>query len=1117
MVEPIFKQSLSEPLLYFLAEDFSMTGLRDYSIVFLSEKEMDIKTLTLAQAWERSGCFAFLKVARYFLRLDFFVKSLGDFLAVQNKTRFIWIENPNDNSVDWKFDSISTEHDAEGGSRISEPAILVFRNLTLKFSGGCRCLLNPETGDGIIFAPAPQETVLTTDWGSSTLGTVGETLVLPFVGDRAGCLQFELSLEGKTDNNTESDLDRLDVGCRLFFDNRYGPPNSLKSLRYPVFQLENATLNLNACLDPLHPLHPSRCYFAFLQPGVSTATPISSFFRTHLGRTVILTAIPGTEEPKLVLAPCPALASPRSTDPYYLVPSGAFEVGVDETDIKSTGFPGWRLMCGLSGVEYFRLEAEPGWRLVFLPGNPAYLSGFKPGEKADSEPGQMRLTSLATTAWTFMHSPTGETVYYAQPEDAILYTGMETQTSKGHETGENDLLEYLEVPAGRLSNREPGGESAAANTGKAFPMLPLAGLSPDDAALAGNIENRVIAPARRQMVFELDRLSRKKPPGLPDTRAEEPGVDDLIGVTQQGLLARFSADRRIWKEVIFAQDEKNRLFLFQEIVDGSPLKGALQTNRQFLVISDGKAIAPHLRQENAAFSISGWEFDLDPEKWAEYGTILVFKFFKGKSLLELARDPAGWTQADVFNRDKNLTCETLLRIIQEAIERCGSSDSPKAGGEEFRYFVDNVAENANWTGIIAFNCPVPFRGFPPQLEGLAAGIDKSRFFAHHIGINTSPVHLRDGRPAMGQSAFFGLIHYQDLEPLEGNGQDLYRFKVSSLNVLFHNSAVTDFSSRIMLMVNSLFGEPANLQGNENGNNLILNGTYQRHNGQEAYVFLNEAKNSFRIDSHVLEQVEIRKAQFMTISDPKALKPGEKIRMRFKFWGGLRFKNLEKFDVFSFGGEMGHEGELSFADLGIGMAFDPQRPDQVTFTFDVEQMSFDMATSAARPGSLFSRFPLKLTGLLQGKPESKPEDFGYQSVISPLEPGKLLSPWFGLEFELDLGSPGALAAGAGLAAGLLVAWGPGAGSYNVFIGMKLPATSGAIGGFDIEGILKLTMKRIELLTTDKGGYLMKFRNIALSFMGKSLPPKGRTDLWLFGDPEDDGSRTLGWYAAYVKDK
>jgi hypothetical protein len=198
---------------------------------------------------------------------------------------------------------------------------------------------------------------------------------------------------------------------------------------------------------------------------------------------------------------------------------------------------------------------------------------------------------------------------------------------------------------------------------------------------------------------------------------------------------------------------------------------------------------------------------------------------------------------------------------------------------------------------------------------------------------------------------------------------------------------------------------------------------------------------------------------------------------------------------------------------------PAASQERTFTFEAGQTVFDPSLSSARQQSLYSRFPLQVTGMVQGDAKTMPADLGFIQVTSPLQAGSLGDVWFGLEMSLSLGSQGSLAAKAGFAATLLAAWAPSADAYNALLAIQLPGSEGGSKNLTIEGPLKLSIGDIALLyNKDQQAYLMRFSNIALSFFSLKFPPGGRTNLLLFGDPSPKGANTtLGWYAAYKKDQ
>ncbi|HEX2079651.1 MAG TPA: hypothetical protein VHG08_18130, partial [Longimicrobium sp.] len=230
-----------------------------------------------------------------------------------------------------------------------------------------------------------------------------------------------------------------------------------------------------------------------------------------------------------------------------------------------------------------------------------------------------------------------------------------------------------------------------------------------------------------------------------------------------------------------------------------------------------------------------------------------------------------------------------------------------------------------------------------------------------------------------------------------------------------------------------------------------------------------------------------------------------------------------------------ESALRFGNLGVVMEFTLAERKPV-FSLVTETLSFDLANSRARPGALYAGFPLRLTGFLAtpdprladaALPESAqsaqdPSTQGYVSAGGPIQQSRLIDPWYGLVYEVDLGTLGALAGSAGLALRLLVAWsGGGTGDAPaVYVGVRLPGVKDALGvELPLQGVMSLGFRTIEFVVAEGTGpreYMLRFRNFALRFLGISFPP-GYNDILLFGNPDATSRTKLGWYAAYSAEK
>ena len=122
--------------------------------------------------------------------------------------------------------------------------------------------------------------------------------------------------------------------------------------------------------------------------------------------------------------------------------------------------------------------------------------------------------------------------------------------------------------------------------------------------------------------------------------------------------------------------------------------------------------------------------------------------------------------------------------------------------------------------------------------------------------------------------------------------------------------------------------------------------------------------------------------------------------------------------------------------------------------------------------------------------------------------------------------GALAGKAGLVVSILAAWSPGQ-TDGVFVGLRLPGSSGGKKELTIQGLIKIGFKSMQFQVgavkdsvPTQYSYVLKLRNIVLRFLVFSFPPKAQTEIIIFGNPDGTADPTaeksLGWYAAYLKE-
>lgn len=1095
-----FSQTAAVPQLYQATDNGAATP---GTVLYLlpQNTQSPPATISFTDAWTLyTGVYIFLESALVPGTEQAFALAAWNFLSDprQKTTRFAWFNTPDASGLlTGNTIGIYQSQGGAAGTMTSGTALFSFQNVLVNIGRNTPVALDAAN---FAFTFTNSATItLNAAWGSVTAGTVGQSLRLPLSGNLAGCLQFSVVL-------SNADLDSLDVGLRYFYaippdlqhPQAAAPGNAffLASLRYPVFN-PPSTLTLYPNLDPLAPLTAARTFLAFwgADAGQSgTAPAVKVLYNSTMGDAFTLQPLTGTDVitkfAALVFAPNQQASSASQADPYYLVPFGDFGLVPPRQGTVN-------LMCGLSGVEYTALE--PGTNILsFFQNQPAFAAGFYPQQP----PGFTALvpTTLPVTSFTSVTMRSSAVQYYAQPDQSVLYN-----YGGGDVAAAVNALAAVPVHAATI-NWPP----ASVLT---FPMMPYSGLAGADLDTYQQMESQVLSPKRKAV------LTAAPPQSPPGARAVE-GTSSL-STTPQGLLASYvpGSSATLWDCIILAQMPGGQKFQLTSVQD--ELLSAFQSNKMFLVVSDPASIAPSLLPANAEITIGAdpseaWNFKIDPALWSSAqrpGTILIIKFYN-MSIADLAKQPSLWASASTFNTDPAATSATISTIIADA-------DPDDA---DFAAFL-NAVNNPNWNGILILNADAPLDELPAQLQGLAAGIDPGLFYAHHVGINASKINVpgNGGDLSITNSSIFGLINYQAPVPLQPSGAD-YQFQVQTLKVLFSNSAVVGFSSVIELQINALFNEPATLQGSDD-NIVQMFGVYQQHvvNGvtQDSYTFQTPTGQSstFDMTSNVLNAVQMTQGQFVTVTSATTEDFNES---QFLFWGLLDFKALEDFDLFSFGRESG-AGEpagLNFSNLMVVMTFNPQTPDvPAAFAFDAAMLAFDMAGSKARTGSFFNHFPLTLASFTQGKTGTTPSGLGYMGVQTPLAQSVIQYPWFSLNFNVNLGSPGALAAQVDFIASITAAWSPNTTSnYTVFTGLKLPGSNGAKRQISIQGLFNITFKTLEIVAPpDSTTFILVLYGIGFSFMGFTFPPTGQVNFLLFGNPGQtaNGSTSLGWYAAYAK--
>jgi|GEM_PF-776575 len=1162
--------------------------------------DKDIVALTINESWATYiGFYIFLKEAPDAGDIDTFLSALSSYFEEQapqpQHTGFAWLAY--DSGLHSITNGTLLETDPPGEEvTLAADTYFRFANYTLPLKHTAPVIAVTDSDANIIgfdVAYPPYE--------GAPPPRPSRNLHIPLSGNGRGTLQGQVSLSDFS-ANTETGWN-----AALYYvltDN-----DQQVAQRYPLFEMPGETglqILFDYRLDPVDALNPDRSYLAFTGTMFSlkkneegnwfiepASTQLPTFFRTVYGKKIeLIPLVDSDRPPKLVFE---ALPPENGNSRYYLTPDGDFELAIQGASSGGGLFTD-QLLCGLSGVESVKFTAKSadfrGSVMRFVAKQNAYAPRFPiigtPGEsgggsaKAAAKAGEVfnhhlnlyrearasgnqtllaKMVSTASlldgtfkTSWINIRpnpaqaDSTTSPVYYSQPNDAALYSHDHSVANVSSE-----LLQVKDTVAAFFPSEviQP------------IPIVPYSGVRQSDSFSYNEIqqfENQILVASRREAVSQIPLEAQKA------HRIQKDADELIITTTPQGLLATVPEQGINWESVLLAKSESNGKSYALEFKDGvtKELRDVMQSNQLFLVASEAEPLGNFSNQ----VTIADWPFTVNVGKGSSQGlfsNILIFKFAEG-TLEERVKDPQSWGSAAVFNTNPILVSKWITSYIETA-KLLVKTDS------RYVNFLQ-IVQNPRWNGILALKVDISVQQFPDDLKGLLAGINRDEFFAHHVGIEINFIQPDgNGQLSLPKSSLFALINYvdrdyrtsQDIQThLQGspfafslqetpspvtdsNGtQGLYDFRVLTLQVVFENSEIKDFSSKIQLTTTSWFDEVAELQTANLGDSLRqqtieFNGSYEKHNDVNTYTFVTRPDQTYKflLESQTINYIEIVKAQFYTITDQnrqdsvdKLTADEEAIAARFTFWGYLNFKRNESFDLFSFGdedtGNRSFGTGLYFANLGINMDFlldnaSGEATDRI-FGFDPHRMSFDSSKSTPRANSLFSNFPINLAGLIYSKPENeaKPSDLGYLPVAiqspTPIGGQVLTEKWYSLLYDLNLGSMGALAAKAGFVSQISTAWSPDAAVKRLTAGIKLPGVGGQ-KTLSLQSVLSIHIQSFTFLSTYEDeananlAYTLKFNNVKLSLLGMKLPGAADTQFILFGDATGADKTTLAWYAAY----
>lgn len=799
----------------------------------------------------------------------------------------------------------------------------------------------------------------------------------------------------------------------------------------------------------------------------------------------------------------------------YLSPIGLYRIESASTVIN--------MMPGLFSREYFRAGSQ---------NTIGFVNHYPACSRTDAS---QTLDDDFTTSWA----------YWPDQHERIEYFSQ--SSASGFYGGDNDVFtQQLDISLGDV-RKSP-----------AFPWVPYGGLSndplqPDFLRNIQHLETHVLGPTRYAL------LSHHScgPLFLP-LNTDVFGTEQRHALTPQGMQVEI-ADDGSWYGLTLAQEEGKAEIRFLPAASApwfpKDLALALTQNQLFMVATrpgdDWSFIA--------TAKLSGFQCDMtldaDPSRPLTQKTIMVFKLNTTASLAEMVATPSNWTQAALYNDNAEAVSRQLVNYIEQAKRAEKTADNPFAN-------FNRLVEDKSWIGILFFNARLDGNAMPADLQMLLGGVEGD-LRIHHLGIqqNMTISASHDTELKREKSALFGVI-FHDRTTVSRTPTDLQAevdYALEKLIVTFSNSAIVQFSAQVGLTINSLFGRAVNRSSNGKAttNTFSLNGIYQSDdkgsghitfsaNGDVVYDVILPGENF----SRVVNSVAFSQATLTPISSNSNEKnSGTEVKAKFLLSGELLFNaapfpDCGNLDLFSWGN--GNSGGLPISNLAVNVDFTlkpdgTMEPESRKVALDFSLLDAAPENAAIRTNSLLYSIPLKFSrflcatdakmlnasilgatsvNVLQLMPDASTATMSYAASTAR----------YALEFDMPLGSLGALGTSVKLNAKVILGWGPSTTAPDndaAVLFIQLPQLSAGAGGFELEGILKTTFGDASLLKVDleeqQTVYGFLFNNIQLSAFGYRFPPGVLVDFVVFagsatpGDHKPGYDNNLAWFLSVQPNK
>lgn len=497
----------------------------------------------------------------------------------------------------------------------------------------------------------------------------------------------------------------------------------------------------------------------------------------------------------------------------------------------------------------------------------------------------------------------------------------------------------------------------------------------------------------------------------------------------------------------------------------------IQASDVLIVMNNAEYLKNHVTiADDLNITVDGWNFVLSPKYWEYYNSVMIIKITEKASLAELMKQPHMWSFSPAEEEIRKV--QEYFRTVKERSDRVDND------------ILEAIINDKNWQGVVIFDAGVDVKKLPPEITFLADGIVPEKFKALFFCYTFGAV----------QPECSALIDYRDEEHQYFEDFREYSFKVLNVNVDIRNGIVNNFSARIELLVNKLFGGRTMAVYGESGNNLIFDGSYQKSDTQGGhYSFVMNSAQLYTISGSAVNAINIDSAEVQSGS----------ASARFVLNGITVLYNTGTPDIFSF-------DKLPYAGLTIEMK-------NKNFKFLAEYMRFISENVSARENSFVSKFPAFPSKIVYYA-DKTPEALGYARMkVQNLKQDKIEAEWHGLQWDINIGNLGGLASNAIASISLLTAWAANPAEEKtdnegyttvaqpkIFIGIRLGGSGNADNWeLPLQGVMTLGFDAIELRT--EKDYCFVFKNFALRILGIRFP-NASNDMYLLADE----SRNLAWY-------